>query len=78
MKTIALDQKSFQTVSRQAKKLGTTPEQYVRSLIAHANRSFDEILAPVRKGFEHLSDEELDALFQRANTAARKRLRSRR
>ena len=70
--TITLDEKHFKTASEQARKLGTTPDAYVQSLIDEATRSFDEILAPVRKGFESIPDDELDAIFDRAKKAARK------
>jgi len=74
--SVTLDKKHFQAASEKAKKLGTTPKAYIESLIEHANRSFDDILAPIRKGFEGMSDEDLDTLFQKANSAARKRIRA--
>jgi hypothetical protein len=74
--TLTLDKKHFQTLAAHARKRGQTPQAYVQSLI-EADRTFDEILAPVRKAFESTSDEELDALFSRANQAARRRLRRR-
>jgi len=76
--TITLHKKHLQTAARQARKLGKTTEAYIESLIEHDNRTFDEILAPMRKGFEAIPDDELDALFERANKAARQRMRSRR
>ena len=75
--TVTLDSEHFQTVATKARKLGKTPTAYVQSLIDQADRTFDEILEPVRKTFENTSDEELDALFQRANRAARKRMKAR-
>ena len=75
--TLTLDKKHYQTAAAKARNLGQTPKDYVQSLIDQANRTFDEILAPVRKGFENTSEEELDAVFLRANQAARKRLRRR-
>ncbi len=56
-----------------ARILGITAEEFVSRLIdgedALSDVSFDDLLDPVRKGFEHLSDDELDAIF----AAARKR-----
>ena len=70
--TVILDEKHFDTAAKRARELGTTTEGYIQSLIDEAGRTFDEILAPVRKGFESSSDDELDALFDRALKTARK------
>ena len=68
--TITLDERHFYAAVERARKLGTTPEVYVQTLIDQAGRSFDDILAPVRKGFETMSDDELDNLFDRAIKSA--------
>jgi hypothetical protein len=47
------------------------PQQYLHALIDAHGRTFNEILAPVRKGFERMSVDEIDSLFDRATKAAR-------
>lgn len=69
--TITLDEKHFRAVEEKARQRGTTPQAYVHALIEEDNRTFDEILAPVHKGFEAMSDDDLDALFDRAQNHAR-------
>ena len=68
---IILDERHFHVAVERARELGTTPEVYVQALIDQAGRSFDEILAPVRKGFEAMSDDEIEELFDRATKSAR-------
>ncbi|HZL35871.1 MAG TPA: hypothetical protein VFC78_11215 [Tepidisphaeraceae bacterium] len=68
-KTIALDEAHFSILEEKARGLGKTPGQYVEALIDADSQSFDEILQPVRNGFKHMGDEELDALLQRAQSA---------
>ena len=70
--TVKLDEVHFRVAAEKARVLGKTPEQYLQSLIDADSRSFDEILRPARKGFEAMSDEELDGLFDRAKKAARR------
>ena len=69
--TITLDETHFRTASDKAQALGKTPEQYIQALIDSDSRSFDEILKPVRAGFDSMSDAEIDDLFGRARKAAR-------
>jgi hypothetical protein len=72
--SVKLDEKHFHVAEKRARALGTTPEEFVGRLIdtedVLGEVSFDELLAPVRKGFEHLSDEQLDALFAGARKRA--------
>jgi hypothetical protein len=75
--TLTLDKKIFQDAAAKARKLGQTPKAYVESLIAQADRTFDDIVAPVRQAFEGTPDDELDSLLSRANRAARKRMKGR-
>jgi hypothetical protein len=65
---VTLDQKHSKVATRAARELGTTAEQYVHSLIDAANMTFDEILAPARKGFREsgMTEEDLDDLVNRA------------
>lgn len=70
-RTLTLDERHYQTVADKARALGKTPEQYVQALIDADARTFDEILKPVREGFDSTNDRELDALFIRARSAAR-------
>ena len=67
-----LDEPHFKILAEKARALDMSPQQYLQALIDAHGRSFDEILAPVRKGFEKMSDQEIDALFDRATKAARK------
>ena len=69
--TVTLDEPHFKAVAEKARALGTTPDEYIHALIDADARSFDEILLPVRRGFQSMSDDELDALFDRARKAAR-------
>jgi hypothetical protein len=69
--TITLDEPHFQRALDKAKTLGTTPDRYLAALIDADARSFDQILEPVRKGFESMGDDELDGLMDRALRAAR-------
>ena len=65
-----LDEEHFRVAEDKARALGTTTDEFVTKLIdaeqALDELSFDELLAPVRKGFDHLNDEELDTLFAAA------------
>jgi hypothetical protein len=67
--TVTLDEPHFKAVAEKARSLKKTPEQYLQALIDADSHSFDEILAPARKGFESMSDDELDDLFDRARKA---------
>jgi hypothetical protein len=69
---VKLDEEHFRAVQANARTLGKTPEQYLQALIDADSRSFDEILQPVRQGFEHMGDAELDDLFDRARQAGRR------
>ena len=69
--TINLDETHFRIVLDKAKALGTTPDRYLAALIDADARSFDQILDPVRKGFEPMKDDELDGLMSRAIKSAR-------
>jgi hypothetical protein len=68
---VILDEPHFKLVAAKARALGKTPEQYIQSLIDADSRTFDEILEPVRKGFESMSDDDVDGLSDRAKKAAR-------
>lgn len=69
--TVTIDEKYFQAAAKCATDLGMSPELFIQSLIEKATRSFDEISAPVRQGFEAMSDDELDGLIDRAQKWAR-------
>ncbi|HWE96990.1 MAG TPA: hypothetical protein VG269_23715 [Tepidisphaeraceae bacterium] len=73
--TIILDEPHFRLALDKARSLGTTPGRYLAALIEADSRTFDQILEPVRKGFEAMSDNELDGLMDRAVNAARSRRR---
>lgn len=71
---VSLDEKRFRAAEERARALGTTTEEYVGRLIEldlRAEEPFDQLLRPVREGFQHLDDDEIDKLF----TDARKRAR---
>lgn len=78
------------SVKAQAAKDGLPLEDYVTSLVQEgaqrrdridllAEKSFDEILAPIRRNFEDsgMSDEELDGLFTDARKEASRARRER-
>ena len=69
--TIILDEPHFRQVVDKAQSLGTTPDRYLAALIDADARSFDQILEPVRKGFDSMTDDEVDGLMDRAVKAAR-------
>lgn len=61
---VSLDERQFRAVEQRARALGTTTEDYVRRLIdldLVTDQSFEQVLAPVRKG--HLGDDELERLL---------------
>jgi hypothetical protein len=68
---ITLDESHFKAVFDKARASGKTPEQYVQDLIDADNGTFDEILSPVRRGFDSMTDDELEDLLNRAQNAAR-------
>ena len=72
-KTITIDERRFQSVAEKARAVGKSPEQYLEALIDADTRTFAQVLQPIRQGFESMTDEELDALFDRASKAARAR-----
>ena len=65
---VTLDEKHSKVAVRAARELGTTAEKYVHQLIDAANMTFDEILAPVRKGFREsgVTEEDLDDVVNKA------------
>ena len=81
--TITLPPEIEESVKSQANKEGKPLEDYVESLVEEGSRrrdridllaekSFDEILAPLRRNVEQsgMSDEALDALFSEARKEA--------
>ena len=69
--TVTLGESHFKTAFDKARALGTTPVRYLQMLIDADARSFDEILLPVREGFDSMSEDELEGLLHRAQRAAR-------
>jgi len=69
--TVTLDKRHFKAASDTARKLGTSPQAYIHSLIDAANLTFDQLLAPVRDGFRKsgVSRSELDVVVTRARKA---------
>ncbi len=69
-RSVLLDEAHFLAAEEKARALGTSTGEFVGRLIDVAQAlddlSFDQLLTPVRKGFEHLSDSELDNLFSDA------------
>ena len=70
-KTITIDERRYDSVAEKARAAGKSPEQYLEALIDADQRTFDQVLQPIRRGFESMTDEEIDALFDRASKAAR-------
>jgi DNA-binding protein H-NS len=75
--TVALDKRHFKAAAEKARELGKTPETFIESLIDAASLTFDEVLAPVRKGFaaSGISEEELDEVVAKARKAIHARSR---
>jgi hypothetical protein len=77
-----LTKRRMAELAANAKSLGMTPQRYVKELVEqgleleHAARTmtFDQILAPLRKGLAHIDDTELDRLVDRARTRHHKRV----
>ena len=65
-----LDEPHFKALAEKARAVEMSPQQYLQALIDAHGRTFDQILAKVRKGFEGMSDDEIDSLFDRATKAA--------
>jgi len=75
--TVTLDKRHFKAAARRAQEVGTTPRQYIHSLIDAANLTFDEILRPVREGFRKsgVTEVELDKAVSEARKAIRAKSR---
>jgi hypothetical protein len=72
-RAVSLDDHHFRIAQEKARALGKTPQQYLQSLIDADSQSFDEILEPVRQGFEKMSDGEVDDLLGRAQKHSRRK-----
>jgi len=76
-RNIILDDRHYKAASDKARELGTTPEQFICSLIDAATMSFDEILAPVRQAFaaEAVTEQDLnDAVAEARRELSRRPL----
>lgn len=73
--TIVLDDRRFKAATKRAEELGTTPEDFINSLIDAATLTFDEILSPVREAFaaSDITESDLDDAVAEARDALRKR-----
>ena len=70
-KTVTLDERHYQFIADKSRARGQTPEEYLQALIDADARTFDEILAPIRQGFNAMTDEEVYEMWDRAKKAAR-------
>ena len=72
---ITLDEYHFKTAAAEARKLGTTPEAYVQSLIDAATTGFDDLAAPFKESFARggSSEDELDAAVSEARRALQRK-----
>ena len=75
---IGLRPTQIRAVERRARKQGKSPSEYIRALVERDLRigdSFDDVLRPVRAGFEKagVTEEELDGLVAQARRAAHAR-----
>jgi hypothetical protein len=80
LKDIGLPASKLQAVTRKAKRAGRTAAEYVRFVIERdllADRTFDEILRPVRREFRKsgVTPEQLDAIIDRARADTRPKRR---
>ena len=76
LQDIGLPAAKLRAIERKAKGAGQTAAQFIRSLIERdllADKSFDEILRPVRQDFQKsgVTPEELDRIVARARKATR-------
>lgn len=83
--TIAIDglnKKQLAALQKRAKNLGTTPQGYVKQLIAddlrlsdHArSHSLRELAAPIAQTFRNVSEAEIGELVESARTRNRRKL----
>ena len=75
--TITLDKRHYKAAADKAREMGKTPETFIESLIDAATLTFDEVLAPVRKGFAKsgVTEDELDEAVNEARKAIHARAR---
>jgi hypothetical protein len=74
---IGLKPATLRAIEKKARSKGKTPPEYVRALIERdllADKTFDEILKPVRADFRKsgMTEDQLDQLVDRARKATRK------
>ena len=79
-----LGKRKLTALTEKAKRLGTTPERYVKRLVEEdleldkhaANTTFEELLAPVRAQFKEsgMTEEDLDRLVNDARTRHHQRV----
>lgn len=70
----------LRALDRKARRKGKTAPEYVRSLVERdllMDKSFDEILAPIREDFRKsgLTETQLDRIIDRARDPSRRRKR---
>jgi hypothetical protein len=73
---IGLRPAQLRAIEKKARYVGKTAPQYVRALVEQdllADKSFDEILRPIRHDFENaeITETQLDKIVQRARSASR-------
>ena len=83
LQDIGLKPATLKEIQKKAKQEGKTPPEYVRFLIERdllAEKTFDEILKPIREGFKKsgVTEDELDGIVDRARTAAHRKARRKR
>jgi hypothetical protein len=69
--TITLDKRCYKAAADKARQMGRAPANFIESVIDAATLSFDEILAPVRKGFAKsgVAEQELGQAVNEARNA---------
>jgi len=80
LKDLGLPASKLRAVARKAKRAGQTAAEYVRFVIERdllADKTFDEILRPVRREFHKsgVTPEQLDAIIDRARSDTRPKRR---
>lgn len=76
-----LTSRQLAAVKQKAAKLGVTPKQYVRQLIAEdleidrraREATFEELAAPFREALGGLSEKELDEIVDKARRSQKRR-----
>lgn len=85
VRVAGLGRPKLAAIRKKARKLGLTPEAYVKQLIDNdleldhltATRSLSELSSPIREAFKHSSEEEIGRLVDASRSRHRRKLSKR-